>query len=357
MQLVYGAQPDVSRCPGHALISGGGGLAELVSATKNLGDSPSSMFTQDGAIHTRIDSRAYLAEQCNTMQYDNEDYMSIPLLGKTLQFTVSGMGGIGCGCNVAFYLTSMKQNTDPSTCDDYYCDANSVCGVQCTEVDIMEANQFVWRSTLHRQDDKDGSGAGFGGTGPHSQTWTGVEYGPGGKCVDTNSPFQVEAHFPTHDGGKFQGMMVELTQEGSTCGLTATVGWYDFQGKPTMEKLGPFLKDGMTPVVSYWRAAKMSWLDGEDVSGENPCPVDMPNYCPEIGPIISNIQVRDYKGYIHASTMDIHPSTLAPEPVVGFGGSPVPPALAALGWQSVDFSGQQYYWNSLTGETAWELPA
>ena len=67
--------------------------------------------------------------------------------------------GAGCGCNAAIYLVAMPQSSDPSTCHDFYCDANDVCGVGCVEIDLMEANEIAFVSTVHVAEDGDGEGA------------------------------------------------------------------------------------------------------------------------------------------------------------------------------------------------------
>ena len=56
----------------------------------------------------------------------------------------------------------MPQSSEPSSCGDYYCDANTVCGVACAEIDLMEANQVAFVSTVHVADDSNGDGFGQG---------------------------------------------------------------------------------------------------------------------------------------------------------------------------------------------------
>ena len=133
-------------------------------------------------------------------------------------------------------MAYVEKETD---CKDYYCDAMSVCGVRCPEIDIMEANKHAFRSTLHdgisnqelptggfggggvlsvcRQDVRCACAStrfwkcfhlGKGWMGPRDWsseqsrrgTWqqkapflrhTALRYGPGARCIDTNNPFQV----------------------------------------------------------------------------------------------------------------------------------------------------------------------
>ena len=98
-----------------------------------------------GALSVPFDTRSYLLREylpgkCSStrlggLNYECVDYAqgAVYLSGKTLSFEVD-LGGVGCGCNAALYLVSMPQSHDAGKCaNDYYCDANNVCGVECTE--------------------------------------------------------------------------------------------------------------------------------------------------------------------------------------------------------------------------------
>jgi hypothetical protein len=169
---------------------------------------------QGSGVTVNLGARAYFASSCTAGIYNHRQYMALNLLGKTLRYTTD-MRDSGCGCNAAFYLVSMRQNVQPSKCEDFYCDANHVCGVSCAEVDIQEANQFSWHSTLHTSGDTSGVGAGYGGgkswTGPRD--FTSEQYGPGARCVDTSKPFEVAASFHTDAHGALAAMEVVLSQD------------------------------------------------------------------------------------------------------------------------------------------------
>mmetsp|Transcript_99922 Transcript_99922/g.278252 ORF Transcript_99922/g.278252 Transcript_99922/m.278252 type:complete len:555 (+) Transcript_99922:1-1665(+) len=192
------------------------------------------------------------------------------LLGKVLKYTTD-ISSAGCGCNAAFYLVSMRQNAQISSCNDYYCDANKVCGVACAEVDIQEANKRAWHSTLHAAADSSGTGGGYGG----GEEWTGPrnfnrdQYGPGSPCIDTMQPIDVAVSFPTNPQGQLQAMVVTLTQRGRNCPLTINLGSY-----ANMAEISGAIAAGMTPVISYWKSEDMLWMDGKGADAQGPCAVD-----------------------------------------------------------------------------------
>ena len=114
----------------------------------------------DGSIATDPNAgRSYLGNKCDLNSATPwKDTKNIMLLGRKLAYTID-LSTIGCNCNAAIYLVSMGQNRlsnmPPKMAhecrgDNYYCDANKVCGTPCAEIDIMEANNHAFVSTLHK---------------------------------------------------------------------------------------------------------------------------------------------------------------------------------------------------------------
>jgi len=120
--------------------------------------SPTGTLTSNGIQLTEW-SRIYLSDSCGPLP---SSYSAWTLLGRTVSFTVD-LSAAGCGCNIAFYLVSMRTNAQEGTCSGgnsgaYYCDANSVCGVRCDELDLMEANSRAFHSVAHHLNDGSGQG-------------------------------------------------------------------------------------------------------------------------------------------------------------------------------------------------------
>ncbi|CAK0856618.1 unnamed protein product [Prorocentrum cordatum] len=270
------------KCPGVVQI-GSDGLSDLPAHIvptgwgSEYGPVPVHVANHS-TISASMGARAYFAMSCTAGSYSNDGYMALNLLGFSLRYTVD-LSGAGCGCNAALYLTSMRQNKNASTCSDYYCDANSVCGVACAEIDIQEANMHSWHSTLHGQDDPNGVGGGFGGgaaewSGPRD--WNASQYSPGGACIDTRRPFDVDAAFPVDADGSLAAMVVTLSQEGKSCPLSTLTAAY-----AGMPELTEALRAGMTPIVSYWSADDMLWMDGQGKDKLGACKRDRPDRCAE----------------------------------------------------------------------------
>jgi len=261
-------------CTGAVNVSGFG-LASIVPTGMGANES-AQVRVSDGQVVPELGGRAYFADACNSGAYNHTQYLAFNLLGKTMRFTTD-LSGLGCGCNAAFYLTSMTQNEHPSECKDYYCDANNVCGESCAEIDIMEANQHAWHSTLHAQWDHSGLGKGIGGGGAGwsgPRDWTTAQYGPGAQCIDTTKPFEVAVSFPASAACELEAMTVTLSQAGSACPLFVSIGGY-----PAMGELSAALRAGMTPIVSYWSSGEMLWMDGQGQDFQGPCARDDPATC------------------------------------------------------------------------------
>lgn len=186
-------------------------------------------------------SRAYLADFPQTGD-SRPAYAGFVLVGRALRFNVD-LSAVGCGCAASFSLSGMRQNAEPGTCGgDYYCNAGGECGVTCTEVDIMEANRYAWRTYMEprRLGDASESKAGRHAEIAHKST-----YGPGSQCIDTRRMFQVEA-IVSLDGAS---VLVTLSQEGEkgTCREFADV---------TVPAMKEAFQAGLTPVFSYTHAKR-----------------------------------------------------------------------------------------------------
>jgi hypothetical protein len=91
--------------------------------------------------------------------------------------------------------------------------------------------------------------------------------------VDTARPFQVAAAFPVDGQGSLVAMEVTLSQLGKPCNVSVRLDSYD-----GMAELSRALEAGMTPIVSYWSANDMGWMDGKGADGMGPCAVGDVNY-------------------------------------------------------------------------------
>jgi len=263
-------------CPGDIHVAGYGPVS-IVRAKWHLPGVPGgAVEVSDGrSIAPHLEGRSYWAKACVDGAYDRGDYLAPDLLGRTLRYTVN-LSGVGCGCNAALHLVPMRQNAAISGCSDHYCDANRACGEACAELDVQEANQFAWHSTLHTATDHTGAGGGYGGgaTWDGPRNWDRSQYGPGADCIDTRAPFQVAASFPATVRGALRAVHVHLAQGG--CDLHVSLSGY-----AGMAELSEALRAGVTPVVSYWRSPDMAWMDGKGADGQGPCLADEPEACPD----------------------------------------------------------------------------
>ncbi|CAK0792110.1 unnamed protein product [Prorocentrum cordatum] len=196
------------------------------------------------------------------------------LVGKTFRFTISGLGGLDCGCNANFYAVRMGAG----------CDGSGNNGDLCEEIDFFEGNKFAWHSTLHTladsgETDANGLCTGYGGTlptKPNFPSFDGTEYGPDGTMIDTEKDFHVAVSFPKGKNGKLKGMAVELSQDGKpSMEQPLFMHLYAYEGslytepggggglkvENGMDKVERRMNDGVTMLSSLWSGG-MRWLDG-----------------------------------------------------------------------------------------------
>ena len=196
-------------------------LSALGLCQQKLFNPHKAMQTQNGfgAIQVKedgVEKTLYITPQCSTSgdhtdcphnaratlsatpNLDPHGFYKPKLVGGSVEYDVD-LSQMKCGCVAAFYtvaLPAIGSDGNPHNTDGYYyCDANNITGEWCPEFDIMEANQFSWRTTPHTCD---GSGPHYnncdrGGNAVTDLQQKGV-LGPGRK-IDTHSPFHVKIEF------------------------------------------------------------------------------------------------------------------------------------------------------------------
>ena len=139
---------------------------------------------------------------------------------------------------------------------DRYCDANYVCDVGCSEIDILEANQHALHATTHTNGDGAGRASGLGGS---RFDLSSDDYGPAAKIIDTRGEF-ARRLLPA---GERQAWADRGRPPAGGARRPIQIGSSSYNAKLTDD-----LKAGVTPVMSYWSDASMSWLGG------GVCPAD-----------------------------------------------------------------------------------
>jgi len=217
-------------------------------------------------LQNKHGKRVYYTQKCQQL-FDPTVFKPFYVLDKTLSFKTD-VSSISCGCNAAFILVSMpaynqNQQPDPTNCNDYYCDANDVCGVWCPEMDLMEANRAAFAVTPHICDKPQGKWF------PHCDTSgcslntknMGNSYGLGSSyTINTQFPFNVSFNFQT-SGGVLSKIVTTFSQDNGQFTIT-----HDDErcGGGYLSSMTSAFKQGMVLVTSYWSGATggdMGWLD------------------------------------------------------------------------------------------------
>jgi len=242
------------------------GAAQSWTVPESGGTKYGGLAISGGTLKVNHGVRAYFGGSCVT-SFTSSMYKGTlpPLLDKTIAYTVD-LSQANCACNAALYLVAMpainsSSQPDPTKCGDYYCDANKVCGIECPEIDLMEANTRAWQSTPHKCD---GNGPYYpscdgGGCGRNTYRLNPNAYGPGSNyIINTQSPFDASFTFGS-SGGQWNRMTTVLSQNGKNFTITHD----DSCGGGYLESLTPALQAGMVVAISYWgdTASTMSWLD------------------------------------------------------------------------------------------------
>ena len=148
---------------------------------------------------------------------------------------------------------------------DYYCDANYGNGEACWELDLMEANQYVVQSTVHKCNQEPGTfttncDSGGCGTNSYKQDINGMC--PNSSCIiNTLKEFTFSVSFSTLNSVPMHVTMTQASDDDS--GDVHTFG-YDVCGDDKyLSMMNVAYEYGMVMIMSYWGDDfdQMSWLD------------------------------------------------------------------------------------------------
>ena len=271
--------PAPALCAGALTISIDGAPSAWQVATAAWSHTSAS----GASLTLNYNERAYLVSACAPGSDFSAGMFSqrFPMAGRVWNFTVD-LSSASCGCNAAMYAVAMPAvgaggAPDPSSSGDFYCDANDVSQLWCTEVDLLEANTAAMAATPHRCQAAQPSGfvpgCDRGGCSVNSKATAG-RFGPGSAfAVDTRRPFTVSTAFPLTASGDIAAVSTLVAQPGSagfamqhteaTCGA----GYFRNMTLP--------LREGMVPVFSVWgdrdSGSGMSWLDVPPCSPAQGC--------------------------------------------------------------------------------------
>eukprot|EP01120_Amphizonella_sp_Union-15-10_P013622 TRINITY_DN635_c0_g1_i1.p1 TRINITY_DN635_c0_g1~~TRINITY_DN635_c0_g1_i1.p1 ORF type:complete len:315 (-),score=61.11 TRINITY_DN635_c0_g1_i1:34-978(-) len=279
--LFFGLLISVSYACNNGIVAG---TVNFYNGSNAVSDIIQSGGTRYGGISVsgntitiKHNTRSYFGVSSCPGSFDPSVYLPFYLLDKTLSFDVD-LSQASCGCNAALYLVSMpaygsNQRPDATTCGDYYCDANHVCGIYCPEMDIMEANTRGLHITPHKCNPPTGKYYSYcdgGGCSISVYQQDSSAYGFGTNYrINTQEKFTLSISFQTQ-GGNLQRIVSTLTQNGRSVQMVHDESRC---GNGYLSSMTEAFRQGMVIVMSYWgeSGTGMSWLDVPPCNANENC--------------------------------------------------------------------------------------
>eukprot|EP01062_Namystynia_karyoxenos_P083563 TRINITY_DN962_c4_g1_i1.p1 TRINITY_DN962_c4_g1~~TRINITY_DN962_c4_g1_i1.p1 ORF type:complete len:390 (+),score=99.83 TRINITY_DN962_c4_g1_i1:81-1172(+) len=209
-------------------------------------------------------ARLYFGSRC-VSAIEPDGFWQMPMLGRTLSYTVD-LSQVGCASNSALYTVSMPAvdssgRPAKTKCNDYYCDANQVCGVWCPEMDIQEANTAAWATTPHSCTGKGPYYPSCDKGGNGHKVRDDVGYGSGKSAIDTSRPFRVSMTFVGAAAAGFNATLSKITTRFTQDGMPGLS--LDNTNAGYLQNMAAALAAGQVVTISNWGGTSggMGWLD------------------------------------------------------------------------------------------------